>query len=273
MRALYTAASGMIAQQMNVDAISNNLANVNTTSYKKSRVEFKDLFYETLQKAGSTEENGKPTNLQIGHGVMNVATQKLFNSGNPESTENPFDLFIEGEGFFTVKGPNDQIYYTRDGSFKLGTNEDGSLKLVNSEGYAVLDSSDNEVIIDAIEPSKVEISTDGIISYKDATGTKVSIEQPIKLVKFMNRAGLEAKGENLYVQTDASGEPISESEETEEEGTSTKSLIRQGFLETSNVQVVEEMVKLIVAQRAYEMNSKAVQASDEMLSMANNLRR
>lgn len=271
MRALYTAASGMIAQQMNVDAISNNLANVNTTAYKKDRVEFKDMLYDVEQKGGKAEDNGKPVNIQIGHGVIPVATLKSFKNGNMEPTENPLDLFIDGQGFFEVKGPGEQKLYTRDGSFKLGTNEDGSLKLVTAEGYAVLDSSDNEIIIEAKDPSKLVINENGIISYKDATGETVTAEQPIKLVKFMNPSGLESKGMNFYAQTDASGEATAQSED--EEATEGNNLLRQGFLETSNVQVVDEMVKLIIAQRAYEMNSKSVQAADEMLGMANNLRR
>lgn len=273
MRALYTAASGMMAQQMNVDVISNNLANVNTTAYKKDRVEFKDMLYETLQKGGVPEEGGKPTNIQVGHGVLPSATLKNFTMGNVDPTENPLDLLIDGEGFFSVRGLNNQTFYTRDGSFKLGATEDGSLKLVTSSGYSVLDLSDNEIIIDTKDPSKITIEQDGSISYMDSEGNITSVEQPIKLVRFLNRAGLESKGSNLYIQTAASGEPISEAEEDLEEGASTNSILRQGFLETSNVQVVEEMVKLIVAQRSYEVNSKSVQAADEMLSMANNLRR
>lgn len=273
MRALYTAASGMKAQQMNVDVISNNLANLNTTAFKKDRVEFEDMLYETIQKGTAPENNGKPVNVQVGHGVMPSATLKTFTMGNVETTENPLDLLIDGEGFFTVKGPNEQIYYTRDGSFKLGATADGELKLVTKDGYSVLDASDNEIIISAKDPSKIVIDQGGLISYTDSTGADTTSEQPLKVVKFLNRAGLESKGLNLYVQTDASGEAISESEEETEEGTSGMSIIRQGFLETSNVQVVEEMVKLITAQRAYEVNSKSVQAADEMLGMANNLRR
>lgn len=272
MRALYTAASGMVAQQMNVDVISNNLSNVNTTAFKKDRVEFKDMLYETIQKGGSPENNGKPVNIQVGHGVMPSATLKTFTAGNAQATENPLDLFIEGDAFFVIKGINDQIYYTRDGSFKLGMNEEGTLNLVTSDGYKVLDAGDNEIIIDTKDSKNISIDGNGLIGYLDSTGTIVSAEQPIKLVKFLNPAGLESKGMNLYIETVASGEAVAESEEDSEES-SESSIIRQGFLETSNVQIVEEMVKLIVAQRAYEINSKAVQASDEMLGMANSLRR
>lgn len=272
MRALYTAASGMKAQQMNVDTISNNLANVNTTAYKKARVEFKDVLYQTIQKGVAPEDNGKPVSIQVGNGVMPSATLKSFAQGNVEATENPLDLLLDGVGFFAVKATNDQIFYTRDGSFKLGATEDGTLKLVTSEGYSVLDSGDNEIFVDVQDPTKVTISGDGVISYINSDGTTTSADAAIKVVDFMNRAGLDNKGMNLYVQTAASGEAISE-EETDNAGMNVRSIIRQGFLETSNVQVVDEMVKLIVAQRSYEVNSKSVQAADEMLQMANSLRR
>lgn len=265
MRALWTAGSGMKAQQFNVDVISNNLANVNTTSYKKQRAEFKDLLYETLGRAYMLEGMGKPVNLQVGHGTMPVATVKDFSMGPMEMTNNPLDFAIEGDAFFMVLGPRGDIVYTRDGSFKLSITDEGK-KLTTADGYPVLDDMGSEIIFN-VDVSKLEVSTEGELSYRDETGVMVPLGQRIGLVKFENREGLESIGRNLYAETSASGYPIPDGEIGE------KSVLHQKFLEASNVQVVEEMVKLIVAQRAYELNSKAIQSSDEMLGMANNLRR
>lgn len=265
MRALWTAASGMQAQQFNVDVISNNLSNVNTTAFKKERVEFKDLLYETINRAYMLGTEGKPANLQVGHGTIPVATVKDFGTGNFEMTGNPLDFAIDGEGFFMVLGPTGEICYTRDGSFKISITDQGNM-LTTSEGYPVLDENGMEIYLD-IDASKLNVSTTGEMSYIDETGAPVYLDQIIGLVKFENRNGLESIGKNLYAQTSASGEPLLDSE------IGTRSLINQSFLESSNVQVVEEMVKLIVAQRAYEINSKAIQSSDEMIAMANNLKR
>lgn len=265
MRALWTAASGMMAQQLNVDVISNNLSNVNTTSFKKDRVEFKDLLYETMDRAYMLNGQGKPVNLQVGHGTTPVATYKNFSKGNFEKTENSLDFAIDGEGFFSVMGPKGQTVYTRDGNFKIGLSEEGN-KITTSEGYSVLDDEGNEIIIN-VDMSKLRVGTDGSMQYIDETGVTVPLGQRIGLVKFPNRAGLESIGGNFYSSNSASGEPVRDEELGE------KSVLAQGFIESSNVQVVEEMVKLIVAQRAYEVNSKAIQASDEMLGQANNLKR
>lgn len=265
MRALWTAASGMTAQQLNVDTISNNLANVNTTGFKKDRLEFKDLLYETMDRASVLNGQGKPVNLQVGHGTMPVATYKNFSKGNFEKTENVLDFAIDGEAFFVVQGPKGQNVYTRDGSFKIGLSEDGN-KITTSEGYPVLDQDGNEIILD-IDVSKLKVSTDGSLSYTDENGNTVDLGQKIGLMKFSNRAGLESVGGNFYTANSASGEPVLDEELGD------RSVLSQGFLESSNVQVVEEMVKLIVAQRAYEVNSKAIQTSDEMLGQANNLKR
>lgn len=265
MRALWTAASGMTAQQLNVDVISNNLANVNTTAYKKERVEFKDLLYETMDRAYNLEGQGKPVNLQVGHGTTPVATLKSYTKGNQEKTENPLDFSIDGDGFFMVMGPKGQILYTRDGGFKTSITEEGQ-KITTSEGYAVLDENENEIILN-IDISKLNVGPDGALSYIDENGETVDLGQRLGLVKFQNRAGLENVGGNFYSQNSASGTAVADADLGE------RSVITQGFLESSNVQVVEEMVKLIVAQRAYEVNSKAIQASDEMLSQANNLKR
>jgi len=266
MRALYSAALGMKAQQTNVDVISNNLANVNTVSFKKDKAEFKDLLYVTLSRADVVAGDGKPVNLQIGHGTTISAITKNFSTGNLERTENPLDLAVQGEGFFVVSTPNGPRY-TRDGAFKV-SNADGQIKLVTSDGYAVLAEGDTEIVLPETAISNITIDDSGRITYKDAEGQIQDSGFKIKIVKFINPQGLLAEGSNLYSPSVASGEPVSE-----EESEGTKSRILQGFLEMSNVQVVEEMVKLIVAQRAYEINSKAIQTADDMLSMANNLKR
>lgn len=265
MRALWTAASGMTAQQMNVDVISNNLANVNTTGYKKERVEFKDLLYETMDRARVLGDSGKPVNLQVGHGTTAVATVKNFETGSPEETGNKLDFFIDGDAFFMVQGPAGEVNYTRDGSFKISITDSGNI-LTTSDGYPVLDDSGMPITID-VDLSKLIVSQSGELSYLDEEGLPVPTGQTIGLVYFENRNGLEGIGRNLYKAGQAAGYPVPALDSTE------TSIISQGFLEASNVKTVEEMVKLIVAQRAYELNSKAIQSSDEMLGIANNLRR
>jgi len=265
MRALWTAASGMTAQQFNVDVIANNLANVNTTAYKRERVEFKDLLYETLERAYVLEGKGRPVNLQVGHGTMPVATVRNFETGNFEKTDNPLDFAIEGDGFFMVLGPRGDVVYTRDGSFKISVSEDGNV-LTTADGYYVLDDTGSEIILD-VDVSRLVVSPDGELSYINEDGVTESLGQRLGIVTFENRHGLESIGKNLYAWTEAAGMEIPN------EDAVNMSIVHQRFLEASNVQVVEEMVKLIVAQRAYEMNSKAIQSSDEMLGIANNLRR
>ncbi|AEV67057.1 flagellar basal-body rod protein FlgG [Acetivibrio clariflavus] len=265
MRALWTAGSGMKAQQFSVDVISNNLSNVNTTAYKKERAEFKDMLYETLNRATILEGEGRPVNLQVGHGASVVATVKNFETGSFEKTDNPLDFAIDGDGFFVVLGPRGDLAYTRDGSFKLSVTEDGNM-LTTSDGYPVLDGEGSEIYLD-FDLSKLIVSDSGELSYTDENGEVVSLGQRIGIVKFANRQGLESIGNNLYMSTAASGEAIPD----EEMGR--LSTVKQYFIEASNVQVVEEMVKLIIAQRAYEINSKAVQTADDMLGIANNLKR
>jgi flagellar basal-body rod protein FlgG len=265
MRSLWTAASGMIAQQLNVDVISNNLANVNTVSYKKERAEFKDLLYETLDRAYMLNDEGRPVNLQVGHGAVLSAVIKNFENGAFEKTDNPLDFAIDGNAFFMILGPNDNIMYTRDGSFKVSVVENGKM-LTTSEGYPVLDDLGQKIIFD-VDIKKLNLSESGEFSYEDEDGKTVPLGQRLGLVKFENRNGLLNTGKNLYEETSASGNAIMDQESGE------KSIIYQKYLEASNVQIVEEMVKLISAQRAYEINSKAIISSDEMLGMANNLRR
>ncbi|KAB3526663.1 flagellar basal-body rod protein FlgG [Alkaliphilus serpentinus] len=264
MRALWTAASGMKTQQLNIDTISNNLANVNTTSYKKQKVEFKDLLYVTLRRNNLVEGEGSPVNLQVGHGVMASSTSRSFMTGSLERTENTFDLAIDGEGFFAIEGPNGDIFYTRDGNLKLSV-MDNEMKLVTADGYTVLSDFDDEIIFEE-GMQNINITENGLIVAEDQEGELQEIAT-LKLVKFVNPEGLESIGRNLYKSTTASGEKIA----MEDEGRT--SSILQGYLETSNVQVVDEMVRLITAQRAYEISSKAIQTSDEMLSTANNLKR
>lgn len=264
MRALWTAASGMKSQQLNLDTIANNLANVNTTGYKRQKVEFKDLLYTAIRKTDLNEGIGSPTNLQVGHGVMPMATSRVFTNGNLESTENPLDVAIEGEGFFVVETPTGEFLYTRDGNFKLSVDMD-EMRLVTSDGYTVLSDFDDGIVF--MEGMKdINISEMGVVTAKNEDGEIEEIAT-IKLVKFLNSEGLEAIGKNLYRATVASGEEIPM------EGENRTSTLRQGYLETSNVQIVDEMVRMITAQRAYEISSKTIQTADDMLGMANNLKR
>lgn len=269
MRSLWTAASGMTAQQLNVDTIANNLSNVNTTGYKKERMEFKSLFYQTLERASLDEgASGLPVNLQVGLGVRPIVSTRIFTQGGLERTENTFDFAIQGDGFFVIQRGEDEVTYTRDGSFKL-SNQDGEYRLVTSDGYPVL-SVDGEGIAfpSNIAVASITIDQEGYFTYSQ-DGEIQELDAQLDIVQFPNAQGLEAIGENLFVTTPASGEPIQESS-----GDLDKiSAIAQGVLEKANVEVAEEMVKLIVAQRAYELNSKSITTSDEMLQTANNLKR
>ncbi|MBE3583197.1 MAG: flagellar basal-body rod protein FlgG [Limnochordaceae bacterium] len=261
MRSLWTAGSGMIAQQFNIDTIANNLANVNTVGFKRSRVDFQDLLYQTVRFAGSPVTAGTqiPTGLQVGHGVRPVSTQKIFTTGTFKQTDNPLDLMIEGDGFFQVLMPDGQLAYTRDGAFKI----DGQGRLVTSDGFVV----QPEITIppDAVS---VNVGTDGTVSVLTSGNNQPQNLGQLQLARFINPAGLRSMGRNLFAATAASGAPM-----TGAAGLDGLGSIAQGYLEMSNVQVVEEMVNMILAQRAYEVNSKAIQASDEMLQTANNLRR
>jgi flagellar basal-body rod protein FlgG len=258
-RALFSAAAGMESQQLNLDVISNNLANVNTTGFKKSKIEFQDLLYQTGRAAGSESGAGNqiPTGLQVGHGSRPVATAKIFTTGELSQTGERLDLALQGDGFFEVQLPNGSRAYTRDGAFK--TASDGRVT-----------TSDGLVLQGGFQPipagtSSVSIAPSGEVTLKNANG---STNFRINLVRFANPSGLESIGRNLYRETTASGAP-----ETGSPGENGFAEVQQGFLELSNVKVVEEMVNMMVAQRAYEINSKAVQAADEMMQMSNNLRR
>lgn len=282
LRSLWTGASGMIAQQTNVDTISNNLANVNTVGYKKETVEFRSLLYQKLQTE-TTDNNGdpKPVIGQVGSGVRTGAITSRFKQGNLTATENMTDLAIEGEGFFSIQTPNGATAYTRNGSLVFAIASDG-LALTNSEGYPLLDTSGSAIVLPAdTDVSKLSIDVDGRI-YEEiqvpregqAEGEEVKYDTEHKLhaqlgiVQFNNPSGLEKISGSMYQETAASGEPRMEVEDTALK----RSSIRSGYLEASNVQTVDEIVNLIVAQRAYEMNSKVITASDQMLQQANNLR-
>ncbi len=259
MRSLWTAATGMVAQQLNIDVISNNLSNVNTTGFKKSRAEFEDLMYQTMKIAGSVTEgdNTVPVGIQVGMGVRPTAVHKFFTQGDYQNTGNPLDLAIEGDGFFQVM-VGDELMYTRAGAFKL--NEDGTI--VTSNGYIL----QPEFAVPA-ETKSIAVSETGRITALDNNGEEIA-GADLPLFTFINPAGLDARGRNLYMPTEASGEAVEGVPGTDNVGT-----VSQGFLEMSNVEVVDEMVAMIVGQRAYEMNSKAIQTSDTMLSTAVQLKR
>ncbi|MGB7604917.1 MAG: flagellar basal-body rod protein FlgG [Lutisporaceae bacterium] len=263
MRALWTASTGMLAQQLYVDTISNNIANVNSIGFKKNRVEFKDLLYETLERGLVKDGQGKPVNLQVGHGVKVSATTKFFTPGSMEITSNSYDLAIDGAGFFKITGANGEELYTKDGSFKISADGE-NLKLVTAEGYFV-QSSNGDIDLGS-NVKDVIIDESGLITVNRTDGTMEEIGT-MAIATFVNPAGLESIGKNLFKTSLTSGEAFDASEDGSGGG------ILQGYLETSNVQVVEEMVKLIQAQRAYEINSKSIQTADDMLGMANNLRR
>ena len=260
-RSLYSAATGMEAQQINMDITANNLANVNTTGFKKSRADFQDLLYQTIRVAGSTQAQGiqVPTGIQIGLGTRLAAVQKIFTQGDFHTTGNVLDLVIEGDGFFQVRLPSGELAYTRDGSLK----KDSEGSLVTSDGYLV----QPEISIPA-EARQISIGKDGTVSALLAGQSAPEELGQLQLVKFLNPAGLENLGGNLFVQTAASGDP-----ETGTPGEIGLGMLSSGSVEMSNVKVVEEMINLIIAQRAYEVNSKSIQTADEMLGIANNIRR
>jgi flagellar basal-body rod protein FlgG len=260
-RGLYTAASGMVAQQQDIDVISNNIANVNTTGFKKDRTEFQDLMYQSLNyTAGATSaDTNNPTGIDTGLGVRVAGIQKNFVQGNLQATGNTYDMAIQGNGFFQIQLPSGETGYTRNGSFKL--NNEGTL--VNGLGFEVLPQvTIPEGLIN------VSVSNDGFISAVDpTTGQTVDIAQ-LEVVDFVNPAGLAPQGNSIYLETDTSGDPI-----VGEAGLEGLGSIQQGMLESSNVQLVSEMVNLITAQRGYEANSKSIQTTDGMLQTVNQLKR
>jgi len=260
LRGLWTAASGMAAQQLNVDVIANNLANANTAGFKKSRSDFQDLMYQTLRMPGASTAAGTqlPTGIQVGMGAKPMGVNKIFSQGDYNQTGNELDLSIEGNGFFKVLS-NEEEVYTRSGNFKI-----------DSEGYVCTPSGDRMQPEITIPAGTVSISIDSagrLVAYgHDMTSPLAQYD--LSVFTFPNPAGLYSMGRNLYRPTEASGEATEGTPDSDGVGS-----IAQGYLEMSNVNVVEEMVAMITAQRAYEVNSKAIQTADQMLQMANNVKR
>lgn len=269
-RSLWTAATGMLAQQTNIDTIANNLANVNTNGYKTQVNEFKNLLYQNLQtKTTSANGEAKPSSAQVGLGVRNASISSVFRQGNMIASESDTDFAIDGKGFFAVRGQDGNTYYTRNGNFKFTLATGGNM-LATSEGLPVLDTTGKPIVLDdQYIISRVTVSKDGQLCYPDANNNPQPMGITLGLFQFNNPNGLEKLEDGLYRQTAASGQAINEATNTAVE----KSSVLQSYLEGSNVQVVDEMVNMIVSQRAYELNSKAITASDEMLQQANNLRR
>lgn len=262
MRSLWTGETGMSGQQFQLDVIANNLANVNTSGYKKSRVDFEDLIYEVLKEPGTPIVTGSvlPTGVHVGHGVSVVGTQKIHTLGNLQETQNNLDMAIGGDGFFQILLPDGTTAYTRDGSFKM----DNEGKLVTSNGHIL----QPEIVIPA-GTTQITITEDGsvvvILNGDVSTSQEVS---KIELARFANSAGLLPIGKNLFKETASSGTPS-----TGQPGLEGFGKIDQGFLEMSNVNIVEEMINMITAQRAYELNSKTIQTSDAMLGIVAGLKR
>jgi flagellar basal-body rod protein FlgG len=260
LKSLNTAATGMAAQQSNMDVIANNIANVSTNGFKKSRAEFEDLVYQTQKEPGTATgmNSYSPQGVQTGLGVRTAGVQKDFTNGNAVITKNPLDLQIEGTGFFQVMTPDGQVGYTRDGAFK----KDANGKVVDKNGNAL----QPEI---TIPPgiSGLEVAANGEVRVMQGLGDAPQTIGQIDLVNFINPAGLKAMGKNVFTQTPASGQP-----QTTRPGLNGTGYLSQGQLETSNVNIVDEMVNMITAQRAYETNSKVIQASDQMLQSINNMR-
>lgn len=269
-RSLWTGATGMNAQQLNVDNISNNLANVNTTGYKAEAMEFKSLLYQTIQtKTTTANGENKPIGAEVGLGVRNSSITSIFTQGAFQEQSGPANFAIDGQGMFGIQGADGNTYYTRNGHFVFAIGEEG-MTLTTSDGLAVLDSEGEPIVLDEdVVIDKVTVNNDGTLYYPDEDGNYESLDITIGLWQFNNPAGLSKIGDSLYEETAASGEAMNEADNEN----LTKSGLKQGYLEGSNVQIADEMVNLIVAQRAYEMNSKVITTSDEMLQQANQLKR
>jgi flagellar basal-body rod protein FlgG len=259
MRSLWIAKTGMEAQQTQLDVVSNNLANVGTTGYKRSHAVFEDLMYQTLRQGGaaSSEQTQLPTGLQVGLGVRTVATSRQFSQGNLQQSGNTLDVAIKGNGFFQIQMPDGTTGYTRDGSFQVSATG----QLVNNSGYTLQPG-----ITLPANAQSITIAEDGSVSASIAGQAAPVVAGQIQLANFINPAGLDAKGQNIFAETAASGTPNAGTAGANGMGT-----LAQGFLETSNVNVVEELVSMIQTQRAYELNSKAISTSDQMLQKLSQL--
>ena len=270
-RSLWSAATGMNAQQTNVDTIANNLANVNTVGYKAQVAQFKSLLYQTLQTA-TTTANGdpKPTSSQVGLGVRNSSINSIFTQGSLLSSNSSTSFAIDGEGYFAIQGSDGETYYTRNGDFTWATNGNRGLILTNQDGLPVLSSTGRTITLGAnYVTNRITVTSDGTICYPDANNNPQSLNMTIGMYQFNNPGGLVRKGDTLWEVSAASGEALNEATNRN----IVPSRMVQNYLEGSNVQVADEMVNLIVAQRAYEMNSKAITTTDEMMQTANNLKR
>ncbi len=256
---LYSAATGMEAQQLNLNTIANNLANVNTPGFKRSTIQFQDLLYQKPRNAGAESGGGDvvPTGIEVGNGTRVASTTKIFTQGQLTNSGQQLDLAIQGDGFYEVQKPDGTVAYTRDGSFKLNS----SGQVVTTDGRPVLGGFQNV----PAGTTAINVSESGVVSYQTASGVTTF---NLTLSRFANPAGLQSLGGNLYGATGASG-----AAEAGAPGENGFGSVMQGYVETSNVNIVEEMVNLIVAQRAYEVNSKSIQASDEMLQNVNQLKR
>src|SRR5579871_4268834 len=259
-RALYSAASGMSAEQMSVDNIANNLANANTNGFKMRRAQFQDLLYQNYVQPGAAagSQTIVPSGLQIGLGTRPASNEIIFSQGNYQQTDNPLDLVIQGNGFFQVRMPNGQLAYTRDGGFQLDANGN------------IVTSGGNQIVPQITIPSQAQgitIAPDGTVSYTQPGQTAAQIAGQIQLATFPNPAGLNSMGQNLFGQTDASGDPVVGNPGGQEGN----GQLMQGYVEGSNVNVVEEFINMIVSQRAYESSAKVVTAANQMYQQVNNV--
>jgi len=261
MQSLYTSSTGMLGMQTQIDTTANNIANVNTIGFKKSRAEFADLMYKVMEYAGTatSDVTKSPTGVEVGLGVRSTAINKIFSEGSLKQTDNQLDIAITGSGFFKLELPDGSEVYSRNGAFKI--DETGTI--VNSDGYRLVP----EIVIPE-DATSVAIGTDGTVSVVQAGQTQASQIGQIQLTNFINPAGLHAMGDNLFMETDSSGQPIDDTP-----GVNGLGIIRQGFVELSNVQLVVELTDLITGQRAYDANSKVITTSDEMLQTVNGLKR
>ena len=261
MQSLYTASTGMLGMQTQIDTTANNIANVNTIGFKKSRAEFADLMYRVMEYAGtSTSDTTKsPTGIEVGLGVRPTAINKVFSEGSLKQTSNQLDIAITGQGFFEMQLPDGTPVYSRNGAFKI----DNTGTLVNSDGYTLIP----QIVIPA-DATNVSIGSDGIVTVVQAGQTQATQVGQINTTNFINPAGLHSVGDNLYIETDSSGQPVSGTP-----GLNGLGVLRQGFVELSNVELVVELTDLITGQRAYDSNSKVITTSDQMLQTTNNIKR
>ena len=261
MQSLYTASTGMLGMQTQINTTANNIANVNTIGFKKSRAEFADLMYHVMEYAGTstTDTTKSPTGIEVGLGVRPTAINKIFSEGSLKQTDNDLDMAITGKGFFKMELPDGTQVYSRNGAFKLDQNG----TVVSSDGYTLLPQ-----IVVPPDATTVKIGTDGTVTVIQAGQTQATQIGQVLTTSFINPAGLHSMGDNLYIETDSSGQPVEGTPGTEGQGA-----IRQGFVELSNVELVVELTDLITGQRAYDSNSKVITTSDEMLQTTNSLKR